>query len=139
MQDIYRQAERLARELYGNKNHPKGWRRVKAIEEVYLTNIAQYFGFVAYFAFSSYSCESMKDINEKIKADDIYLTKVGRDIYGHPFDWNKVRQAADYKEVNALSWSLHWMGYELDPDAFTFEERKADLISIADRVQGTTL
>lgn len=139
MSDIYRQAGRLARELYNDKNHPKGWHKVKAIEELYLTNIAQHFGFAAYFAFSSYSCESMKDLNEKIKADDIYLTKVGIDVYAHPFDWEKVRQAADYKAVNALSWSLHWLGYELDPDAVTFEERKADLLAIADRAQGVVL
>lgn len=139
MQDIYIQAGRLAREVYRSKTHPKAWNMIKAIEERYLTNIAQYYGFSAWFAFRSYSCESMKDINEKMKADDIFMSKVGRSVYARPFDWDKVRQAKDYKAVNALSWALHWMGYDLDPDAFTFEERKADLIAIADRAQGITL
>lgn len=136
MQDIYRQAERIARELYGSKTHPGSWAKVKRIEEIYLTNIAQHFGFAGFHEFGSHSCESMRDIREKMNADDIYTTAVGREVYGHPFDWNKIKTASTMSELVSLGWSLHWMGYDLDSDAWTFEEMKADMVRIADKAQG---
>ena len=136
MQDIYRQAGNIARELYGSKMHPKGWMKVKGIEEVYLTNIAQHFGFAGFQEFHSNSCASVHDINEKMKADDIYTTAVGREVYAHPFDWDRIRKASSMRELVSLGWTLHWMGYDLDFDSWTFEEMKADMVRIADEVQG---
>lgn len=134
MQDIYRQAGRLARKLYGSKTHPKGWITVMRIQEVYLTNIAQHFGYAAWHDFSSESCESMHNVEMKIRHDDMFMTAVGREVYAHPFDWGRIRKISSMKELISLAWSLHWMGYDLKPDSCTFEDMKADLIRIADSI-----
>lgn len=137
MCDIYRQASRIGRELYGSKSHPKAWLMVMRIKEIYLTNIAQNFGFAAWNDFSSRSCESMNDVKEKSKHDDIYLTKVGREVYAHPFDWGTLRNVKTMSDAIALGWTLHWMGYELESGC-SLEEMKAELSAIADKEQGLT-
>lgn len=137
MSDIFRQSSRMARDLYGSKVHPNGWRMVMRIQEIYLTNIAQHFGFAAWQAFSSRSCESMNDIKEKSKFDDIYLTKVKREVYAHPFDWGTLRNVKTMSDAVALECALHWMGYEL-VGGYTLEEMKAELSAIADKEQCLT-
>lgn len=132
MSDIYRQACRIGRQAYADREHPGRWKKIKMIEEIYLTNIVQHFGFSAYQEFCSYSCGSMGDPEEKAKADEIYLSKIGKDVYHHPFDWDKVRNVSSIKEAVSISWSLHWMGYSVQPESWTFEEIKADLIALAD-------
>lgn len=137
MSDIYRQSSRIARDLYGSKVHPNGWLMVMRIQEIYLTNIAQHFGFAAWQDFSSRSCESMHDIEEKSKYDDIYLTKVDMKVYAHPFDWGTLKNIKAVSDAIALAWTLHWMGYEL-VGGYTLEEMKAELSAIADKKQGLT-
>lgn len=137
MSDIYRQASRIARDLYGSKVHPNGWLMVMRIQEIYLTNIAQHFGFAAWQDFSSKSCESMNDIKEKSRYDDIYLTKVEMKVYAHPFDWRTLKNVKAVSDAIALGWTLHWMGYEL-VGGCTLEEMKAELSAIAEQEQGLT-
>ena len=137
MSDIYRQSSRIARDLYGSKVHPNGWLMVMRIQEIYLTNIAQHFGFAAWQDFSSRSCESMHDIEEKSKYDDIYLTKVEMKVYDHPFDWGTLKNVKAVSDAIALAWTLHWMGYEL-VGGYTLEEMKAELSAIAEQEQGLT-
>lgn len=132
MSDIYRQASRIARDLYGSKVHPNGWLMVMRIQEIYLTNIAQHFGFAAWQDFFSKSCESMNDIKEKSRYDDIYLTKVEMKVYAHPFDWGTLKNVKAVSDAIALGWTLHWMGYEL-VDGYTLEEMKAEFSAIADK------
>lgn len=133
MHDINRQAAELCRYFYGHKDHPKMWKTIKGIEEVYCTNIAQAHGFAAFHSFTEYSCNSKVNVLEKCKADDIYNARETSEVYARPFDWDKVRQATTAEEVTALSWSLHWMGYEIDLDATSLEERKANILAIADK------
>ena len=137
MSDIYRQASRIARDLYGSKVHPNGWLMVMRIQEIYLTNIAQHFGFAAWQDFSSKSSESMHDIEEKSRYDDIYLTKVEMKVYAHPFDWGTLKNVNAVSDAIALGWTLHWMGYEL-VGGYTLEEMKAELSAIAEQEQGLT-
>ena len=137
MSDIYRQASRIARDLYGSKVHPNGWLMVMRIQEIYLTNRAQHFGFAAWQDFSSRSCESMHDIEEKSKYDDIYLTKVEMKVYAHQFDWGTLKNVKAVSDAIALGWTLHWMGYEL-VGGYTLEEMKAELSAIAEQEQGLT-
>lgn len=137
MSDIYRQSSRIARDLYGSKVHPNGWLMVMRIQKIYLTNIAQHFGFAAWQDFSSRSCESMHDIEEKSKYDDIYQTRVEREVYAHPFDWGMLRNVKTMSDAVALGWTLHWMGYE-HVGGYTLEEMEAELSAIADNEQSLT-
>ena len=132
MSEIYRQASRIARDLYGSKVHPKGWSMVMRIQEIYLTNAAQHFGFAAWQDFCSQAYDSRRDEKIMKKIHDVYNAKVGREVYAHPFDWDKVRNVSSIKEAVSISWSLHWMGYSVQPESWTFEEIKADLIALAD-------
>ena len=111
MSDIYRQAADILRNIYdqgrSESNHRR-YNRVEAIQERYLTNIAQSLGYVSYHEFTGISSRTRYKTKEREQVDKDYYTKVARDVYAAPFDIDRIREAETWEELNPLRNSLYY-------------------------------
>lgn len=111
MSDIYRQAADILRNIYdqgrSESNHRR-YNRVEAIQERYLTNIAQSLGYVSYHEFAGISSRTRYKTKEREQVDKDYYTKVARDVYAAPFDVDRIREAETWEELNPLRNSLYY-------------------------------
>ncbi len=111
MSDIYSQAGDILHNIYdqgrSESNHRR-YNRVEAIQERYLTNIAQSLGYASYHEFTGISSRTRYKTKEREQVDKDYYTKVARDVYAAPFDVDRIRKAETWEELNPLRNSLYY-------------------------------
>lgn len=111
MSDIYGQAGDILHEIYNagrSESNSRRYERVEAIQERYLTNIAQSLGYPSYHEFTGISSRTRYKTKEREQVDKDYYTKVARDVYAAPFDVDRIRKAETWEELNPLRNSLYY-------------------------------
>jgi hypothetical protein len=111
MSDICGQAADILREIYNagrSESNSRRYNRVEAIQERYLTNIAQSLGYPSYHEFTGISSKTRYETKERKAVDRDYYLKMDRETYAAPFDVDRIRKAETWEELNPLRNSLYY-------------------------------